>query len=109
MHCLVSLPGKRITPATSMRGAAGEAAVTSSVRSGAWEQDAGPPTVETPPEFLAALEKDALARDGWTGLIPSVQRRYTTWIGVAKRKETRARRLAETLDLLRRGEKLGMR
>ncbi len=88
---------------------AGEAAVAASVRSGAWELTAEPPTVETPQELLAALEQDAEARTGWTGLAPSEQRRYATWIGVAKRKETRARRLAESLELLRRGEKLGMR
>ena len=88
---------------------AGEAAVTSSIRSGAWEQTAGATAVKTPQELYAALEKDAEAHAGWTGLTPSERRRYTTWIGVAKREETRARRLAESLELLRRGEKLGMR
>ena len=37
------------------------------------------------------------------------QRRYEVWVGMAKREETRARRLAESLTLLRRSEKLGMR
>ena len=88
---------------------AGEAAVASSIRSGAWEQAAGPPAFETPPEFLAALEKDADARARWTGLTPTQQRCYSDWIGVAKREETRARRLAKCLELLRCGAKPGMR
>ncbi|MXW06106.1 MAG: hypothetical protein F4Z81_13730 [Gemmatimonadetes bacterium] len=88
---------------------AGEAAVASSIRSGAWEQAARPPAFETPPEFLAALEKDVEAHATWAGLTPSQQRYYTDWICVAKREETRARRLAKSLELLRRGAKLGMR
>ena len=88
---------------------AGEAAVASSIRSGAWEKAAGPPAFETPPEFLAALEKDADARARWTGLTPTQQRYYSDWIGVAKREETRARRLAKCLELLRCGAKPGMR
>lgn len=87
---------------------AGEAAVASSIRSGAWEQAARPLAVETPPEFLSALEKDAEARAGWAGLTPSQQRYYTTWIVAAKREETRARRLAKSVELLRRGAKPGM-
>ena len=92
-----------------LMASAGETAVASSIRSGAWEKAAKPPDVEAPPEFLAALEKDADARAGWTGLTPSQQRYYTSWIFAAKREETRARRLAKSLELLRRGAKPGMR
>ena len=88
---------------------AGEAAVEASVRSGAWDKPASSAPVEAPEELITALESDAQARSGWATLPPSAQRRYEVWIGMAKREETRARRLAESLDLLRRGEKLGMR
>lgn len=83
----------------------GEAAVEASIRSGAWDKPARAAPVEAP----AALEADAEARAGWAGLTRAQQRRYEVWVGMAKREETRARRLEESLTLLRRGEKLGMR
>ena len=87
----------------------GEAAVEASIRSGAWDKPARAAPVEAPAELLAALEADAEARAGWAGLTRAQQRRYEVWVGMAKREETRARRLEESLTLLRRGEKLGMR
>lgn len=88
---------------------AGETAVEASIRSGAWERPASSAPVHAPRELVAALENDPEARAGWMGLSRSAQRRYEVWIGMAKRDETRARRLAESLELLRRGEQLGMR
>lgn len=87
----------------------GEAAVEASIRSGAWDKPARAAPVEAPAELLAALEADAEARAGWASLTRAQQRRYEVWVGMAKREETRARRLAESLTRLRRGEKLGMR
>ena len=87
----------------------GEAAVAASIRSGAWDKPARAAPVEAPAELLAALEADAEASAGWAGLTRAQQRRYEVWVGMAKREKTRARRLAESLTLLRRGEKLGMR
>lgn len=89
--------------------AAGEEAVTASIRTGAWNRSARASAVDTPQEFLAALRRDAKARAGFDALSPSEQRRYGVWIGMAKREETRCRRLAASLTKLRRGEKLGMR
>ena len=88
---------------------AGEAAVEASIRSGAWEKPAAPAPPGVPAELLAALDSDPEARAGWATLPPSERRRYEVWIGMARREETRARRLAESLTWLRRGEKLGMR
>ena len=87
---------------------AGEAAVETSMRTGAWEKPAASAPVEAPPELLAAIEADAAARAGWAALTRGQQRRYEVWVGMAKRDETRARRLTESLAMLRRGEKLGM-
>ena len=87
----------------------GEAAVEASIRSGAWEKCARAAPVEAPAELLAAIGADPDARAGWATLTRAQQRRYEVWVGMAKRDETRARRLAESLTLLRRGEKLGMR
>ena len=88
---------------------AGEAAVEASIRSGAWDKPARAEQVEAPAEFLVAIDADVDARAGWATLTRAQQRRYEVWVGMARRDETRARRLAESLDLLRRGEKLGMR
>ena len=88
---------------------AGEEAVEASIRSGAWEKPAVPAPPGVPAELLAALDSDPQARSGWATLPPSERRRYEVWIGMAKREETRARRLAQSLTRLRRGEKLGMR
>ncbi|MDE3261102.1 MAG: YdeI/OmpD-associated family protein [Acidobacteriota bacterium] len=87
----------------------GEASVEASIRSGAWDKPARAAPVEAPAELLAALESDTDARAGWATQTRAQQRRYEVWIGMAKRDETRARRLAESLAKLRRGEKLGMR
>ena len=88
---------------------AGEAAVEAAIRSGAWEKPARAAAVEAPAELLAAIRADPHARAGWAALTRAQQRRYEVWVGMAKRDGTRARRLAESLGLLRRGEKLGMR
>ena len=87
----------------------GEAAVEASIRSGAWDRPASAAAVEAPAELLAAIGADPDARAGWAALTRAQQRRYEVWVGMAKRDETRARRLAESLVLLRRGERLGMR
>ena len=95
--------------AQGLMAAAGEEAVAASIRTGAWNKTARASAVDTPREFLAALGSDAEARAGYDALSLSERRRYEVWIGMAKRDETRARRLAESLTRLRRGEKLGMR
>ena len=92
-----------------LMAAAGEDAVAASIRTGAWKRSARASAVGSPREFHAALGRDAAARAGYDALSPSERRRYEVWIGMAKRDETRARRLAESLAKLRRGEKLGMR
>ena len=88
---------------------AGEEAVAASIGSGAWEKPAASAPPGVPAELLAALESDPEAHAGWLSLPHSERRRYEVWIGMAKRDETRTRRLTESLDLLRRGKKLGMR
>ena len=92
-----------------LMAAAGEEAVAASIRTGAWHRSARASAVGAPRELFDALGRDAEARAGYDALSPSERRRYEVWIGMAKRDETRARRLAESLAKLRRGEKLGMR
>lgn len=59
--------------------------------------------------FSEALAKDAQAREFFDRLAPSYRRNFITWVGSAKREETRKKRLKEALVLLREGKKLGMK
>lgn len=58
------------------------------------------------PEFFSeALKTNRAAAAGFRRLSPSCQREYLAWLTTAKREETRARRLAQTLTALAAGRK----
>ncbi len=63
------------------------------------------PEAEVPPALAAALAGDAAARATFHAFPPSSRREYCDWIAEAKRDETRARRVAETIDWLREGKR----
>lgn len=90
--------------------AAGQRLIDTAKRSGTWNRPQ-PTTVdaEIPGEFAAALRKNRKALKNFEKLTAAQQRHYTGWIASAKRQSTRARRIDEAIELLRRGEKLGMR
>jgi len=56
-----------------------------------------------PPDLNAALKKNKLAQATFEKFSPSHKREYVEWITDAKREETRARRLATTLEWLAAG------
>ena len=62
----------------------------------------GPPRV--PADLRAALARNARARATFLALPPSGRREYTDWLAAAKRAETRARRLAQTMAWLSAGK-----
>ncbi len=62
------------------------------------------PPPKAPRYLAAALKKNAKARTTWSRLTPGQQREYVEWLAEARREETRARRLAETLALLAAGK-----
>ena len=62
--------------------------------------------VNVPEDLKAALEKDSAASDEFGTLSYSHQREYVVWIEAAKRTETRARRISQTLERLHRGQRL---
>lgn len=64
---------------------------------------------DTPDWFDEALDKNPAARGHFNRLAPSYRRNYIRWILAAKQVETKLRRLDEAIDLLSRGEKLGMK
>lgn len=60
------------------------------------------------PEFFTkalAQKKNRKAAEGFAKLSPSCQREYLVWLSTAKREETRAQRLAQTLAALAGGLK----
>lgn len=89
--------------------AAGRQTIRRAKRKGTWRSAASAPDLSTPPELAARLSKNQRAAAFFESLAPSYQQRFTGWINAAKRDETRQRRIDETMALLSRGEKLGMR
>jgi Bacteriocin-protection, YdeI or OmpD-Associated/Domain of unknown function (DUF1905) len=68
------------------------------------ELDLEPRTVEAPDDLRAALAGDEAAAAAFDRLSYTHRREYVEWITEAKRDETRARRLAKTLERLRQGK-----
>jgi uncharacterized protein YdeI (YjbR/CyaY-like superfamily) len=64
---------------------------------------------DIPQWFGEALDKNPSARSHFYKLAPSLRRNYIGWIMGAKKAETKLRRLDEAIDLLSKGEKLGMK
>ncbi|MDQ6861951.1 MAG: YdeI/OmpD-associated family protein, partial [Verrucomicrobiota bacterium] len=53
------------------------------------------------PDYLAhALKRNAAARKTWDSFSPSHRKEYIEWLTTAKRKETRKKRLEQTLAQL---------
>jgi Bacteriocin-protection, YdeI or OmpD-Associated/Domain of unknown function (DUF1905) len=67
------------------------------------ELDEEPRVVEVPEDLAAALAADGAAAEAFERLSYSHQREYVEWIGEAKRADTRARRVAGTLERLHAG------
>ncbi len=75
--------------------------------------EARPPEIpdvnELPDDFARALERNRGAWRFFQALSPGERKRFIAWIRLAKRPETRARRMRESIALLARGEKLGLK
>lgn len=69
------------------------------------EPDTEPRVVEVPEDLRAELLKYADAEAFFAGLSYSHRREYVEWIEEAKREDTRARRIAKTIEMLRTGGK----
>ncbi len=86
----------------------GLALVEEAKRRGEWDRADEREDVSTVPDDLAeALARDATAREAWERLAPSMKKQYLYWISEAKRSETRARRVAETVRRTREGRRPG--
>lgn len=67
------------------------------------ELDTAPREVEVPQALADALAADSDAREAFDRLAYTHRKEYARWIEEAKRDETRKRRLAQALEMLREG------
>lgn len=63
------------------------------------------PEAEVPPALAEALARDDAAAATFNGFPPSCRREYCEWVEEAKRDETRAKRVAQTIEWLREGKR----
>jgi uncharacterized protein YdeI (YjbR/CyaY-like superfamily) len=63
------------------------------------------PMPPTHPEFAEALDKAPTAKRTFDAFPPSCRREYIEWVGVAKRDETRKKRIATALEWLAEGKR----
>ncbi len=65
------------------------------------DRDDAPRTVELPAELAATLERDDVAREAFERLSFTHRREYARWVAEAKREDTRRRRAARAIAMLR--------
>ena len=70
------------------------------------DRDEAPREVEIPLALLAAFERDSAARVAFEKLAFTHRNEYARWIAEAKREETRKRRVAKALEMLKHHETL---
>ena len=58
-----------------------------------------------PQDLRAAIDAVPAAKATFDGFPPSLQREYVEWVTEAKRDETRAKRLAQTVEWLAEGKR----
>jgi hypothetical protein len=69
------------------------------------ERDTAPRIVKVPADLKKALNGQRAAKTFFEKLAPSHKKAYVDWITGAKKAETRARRVAGTIERLRLGKK----
>ncbi|HCO96826.1 MAG TPA: hypothetical protein DIU00_23285 [Phycisphaerales bacterium] len=88
----------------------GMAKIKAAKKTGLWDKDPRPRiSLEIPPEFTKALARNKKAKENFDKLAPSYRKHYIGWITVAKRPETKKRRITESITLLEKGQKLGLK
>ena len=88
----------------------GLAKIQAAKKTGLWDKDDRPQiSLDIPPEFAKALSCNKKAKETFDKLAPSYRRHYIGWINIAKRQETKKRRIKESIALLEKGQKLGLK
>jgi len=88
----------------------GLARVQEAKQNGLWFKSTRPNiSFDIPEEFDHALQKNKKAQEFFEQLAPTYQKQYIGWIVVAKRPQTKQKRIKESIALLNKGEKLGLK
>ena len=90
----------------------GLAVIRAAKANGCWDKPDRPPAAaadSVPEEFEAALKRNAKAAVTFENLAPSHRKNYILWIAMAKRPETKVKRIEEAVALLENGKKLGLK
>jgi hypothetical protein len=69
------------------------------------EPDTAPRAVEVPADLAEALAKDEAAKTTFDGLAFTHRKEWVRWVEEAKKAETRATRLAKTIEALHAGRR----
>jgi bacteriocin resistance YdeI/OmpD-like protein/uncharacterized protein DUF1905 len=70
-----------------------------------FELDDAPRVVEMPQALQAALDADPDAKAKFDGLAFTHRKEFAQWVAEAKKEETRDRRVAETIERVKAGQK----
>ena len=62
-------------------------------------------THKAPQDLQAAIDGAPTAKATWDAFPPSCRREYVEWVTEAKRDETRAKRLSQTIEMLSEGKR----
>jgi uncharacterized protein YdeI (YjbR/CyaY-like superfamily) len=82
---------------------AGLAVIEAAKADGSWSLLDSVEALEVPDDLAAALRRNAKARRNFEGFTPGSRKRILYWIATAKRPETRATRISETVRLAAEG------
>jgi uncharacterized protein YdeI (YjbR/CyaY-like superfamily) len=89
---------------------AGLAKIKAAKKSGLWDQTGRLHiSLDMPSEFTKALDNNKKAKENFEKLAPSYRKHYIGWIQAAKREETKKKRIRESILLLAKGKRLGLK
>jgi uncharacterized protein YdeI (YjbR/CyaY-like superfamily) len=95
-----SRPNKRRVEQLEAEGlmtGAGRRAIEVAKENGSWSALDDAENLIEPLELKAALDANPAARENWNAFPPSAKKAILSWISMAKRPETRERRVAQTV------------
>jgi uncharacterized protein YdeI (YjbR/CyaY-like superfamily) len=82
---------------------AGIAAIELAQANGSWTALEAVERLEEPGDLASALDAEAAAREHWNGFSPSSRKAILWWVTSAKRPETRAKRIDQTVRMAAKG------
>ncbi|WP_346855859.1 YdeI/OmpD-associated family protein [uncultured Draconibacterium sp.] len=90
---------------------AGLKLIEAAKKNGNWEKVVQPPEIDTTlsAEFKSALSKNAEAKTFFESLAGNHKNQFNMWINLAKRIETKQKRIRESIRLLESKQKLGLK